>query len=377
MKQTPAPVLFLLAFSLVGLSACLTRPASAQDAAVSVLAGDARIRYVGRWDTHDAGGPRCAWSASTVLLTLRGAGLSVRLADSGHDFWQVVVDGRPTTVLELQSGASTYPLAADLSPGVHQIALIKRTEPFVGVTQVLGFSLPVGSALVSPPPPARRRLEIVGDSITCGYGNEGKNEKERFSPATEDAYLAYGPVAARALGAECTLIAWSGRKMWPDNTTPEIYDRTLPADPTSRWDFHSWIPDAVVINLATNDFGRENPDEAGWTQAYEDFIARIRRNYPQSQIYCAAGPMMTDNWPPGHNALTTLRRYLNRIVADEQKAGDKRVHFLEFAAQDGARDGLGADYHPSLKTDQRMADALDQTLQHDLGWSAPPPGPRE
>ena len=357
---------------LTCLLACLVLPAQAQDS-VSVPPTDAHVRYVGRWDTRDAGGPRCAWSASTIRLTLRGPGLSVRLADSGHDFWQVVVDGQPASVLELQSGTGLYSAAAGLPPGIHQISLVKRTEPFVGVTQVLGFVLPAGSALLPTPPAAPRRLEFVGDSITCGYGNEGKSEQERFAPATENAYLAYGPAAARALGAECSVVAWSGRKMWPDNTTPEIYGRILPEDPTSVWNFSSWIPDAVIINLATNDFGKENPEEAGWTQAYESFIARVRRNYPKAQIYCTVGPMMSDNWPPGHSALTTARRYLNRTVADEQKTGDTRIHFLEFTPQDGARDGLGADYHPSLKTDQIMADKLEQALQHDLAWSVPSP----
>ena len=284
--------------------ACLVLPALAQD--ISVPPTDARICYVGRWDTRDAGGPRCAWSASAIRLTLRGPGLSVRLADSAHDSWQVVVDGQPTSALELQSGTNLYSVAAGLPPGIHQISLVKRTEPFVGITQVLGFVLPSGSALL-PPPSAQRRLEFVGDSITCGFGNEAKSEHERFAPAPENAFLAFGPVAARALGAECSLIAWSGRKMWPDNTTPEIYDRILPEDPASLWNFSSWTPNAVVINLATNDFGKENPEEDGWTQAYENFIARVRRNYPEAQIYCTIGPMMSDNWPPGHSALTTAR----------------------------------------------------------------------
>ncbi len=72
---------------------------------------------------------------------------------------------------------------------------------------------------------------MIGDSISCGYGNEGKSQNEHFSPDTENARDAYGAIAARRLGADYACVAWSGRKMWPDNTVPEIYDRALPQDP--------------------------------------------------------------------------------------------------------------------------------------------------
>ena len=212
----------------------------------------------------------------------------------------------------------------------------------------------------------QHRLEVIGDSISTGYGNESHSKEEHFSPLTQNAYFTYGDITARALGADYVCVAWSGRCMWPKNTIPELYDRTLPQDKASVWDFAKWTPDVVVINLATNDFAGGPPDEAGWTQGYEAFISRVRKHYPHAEIYCAVGPMMGD-WGKG-KPLTTVRLYLARIIADEQAAGDTKVHFIEFPGQDIAKNGVGADWHPTVKTHEAMAQQLTAVIRKDLHW---------
>jgi lysophospholipase L1-like esterase len=334
------------------------------NAALSIPAGDARLRYSGRFDWREAGGPRCQWPASAVTVRFRGTGISARLKEGGKDRWQVVVDGQPTIVLDLREGEHLYPLAGDLAGKEHTVQIVKCTESFVGTTQILGFELPHGSRILEQTPPARR-IEVIGDSISAGYGNEAASEKEHFSPATENAYRTYGAIAARALNADYSCLAWSGRKMWPDNTLPEIYDRALPLDAGSTWDFSKWQPDVVLINLATNDFGKGPPDEKGWTGAYKEFIARVRKNYPQAHIYCAIGTMMGD-WGE-HKSLTILRGYIDSIVKDVQAGGEDKIHVIDFGTQD-AKNGLGADWHPSVKTHEVMAKQLEATLRRDLKW---------
>ena len=212
-----------------------------------------------------------------------------------------------------------------------------------------------------------RRIEVIGDSISCGYGNEGKSKEEHFSAATENAYLTYGAIAARALNADYVCVAWSGKKMWPDNTIAALYDQTLPGDKTSTWNFSKSIADAVLINLGTNDFGDVNPDEAAWTTAYKAFITRIRKHYPRAMIYFASGPMMNDSWPPKQKALTTLSRYLTSMIEELKKAGDKRLRFIAFQGQNETN-GIGSDWHPSVRTHQLMAEKWVKELKNDLGW---------
>lgn len=337
--------------------------------AVRVALDDSRLEYVGRFDWRDPAGLRFEWSASSVTLRFREQGVVVRLRDSGEDVYEVVLDGRAE-----RYSASAGEQSIDVHvprPGAaeHELTIFKCTEAFVGRGQILGIDLPDGGELL-PPRPMTRRLEVIGDSISCGYGDEAANQQVHFSPATENAYLAYGAIAARTLGAQYVCIAWSGRKMWPNDTIPAVYDLTLPTDPASRWEFRSPPPDAVLINLGTNDFAHENPDQRQWTAAYEAFVHHVRSYYPNAMVYLAAGTMMSDAWPVGHQAMTTLRRYLRQIEADLRAGGDRRVRLIDFGTQDGLADGLGADYHPSLQTHRKMAAKLVAALEADLGWTA-------
>jgi lysophospholipase L1-like esterase len=345
---------------------CSLVPAMASDPElpVAVAPTDANIRYVGRFNTRDPAGPRCAWSNSSVIVRFQGTAINAKIADIGADQWQVVVDGKPTKIITTKGKAAIYLLAIGLPAGEHTAEVVKRTEAFVGTAQILGFQLNDGRKLLAVPA-AKRHIEIIGDSISCGYGNEGKSETEHFSPTTENAYETYGPMAARELGADCMIVAWSGRKMWPDNTMPAIYDLTLPQDATSKWDFTKCTPDVVLINLATNDFGRRIPEEKGWTEAYEAFLARVRKNYPHAEIYIASGSMMGDG--DKGKPLTALKKYLAKIVANRKAAGDAKVHEIDFDQQD-RKNGLGSDWHPSIKTHEIMAKKLVDTLRKDLGW---------
>ena len=150
--------------------------------------------------------------------------------------------------------------------------------------------------------------------------------------------------------------------MWPKNTMGEIYDLALPLDPSSRWNFARWKADAVIVNLSTNDFSGGTPDRKGWTAGYETFLERVRKNYPHAAIYCATSPMMAGK------PADVAKAYLTQIVSDENAAGDKNVKLLTFETQDGGKNGFGADWHPSVKTDAVMAEKLAATLGADLGW---------
>ncbi len=391
MNNKPFALISVASLFLAGAVAVLNPPAAqaqstppppppsleAADLPVLVAPTNPNVRYLGRWDTRDPAGPRAAWPACAVEFRYIGSAVNVVMSDAGNggDAFEVVVDGHPVPgVLTLSKGRGIYSLgdASRSQPGVvatHTVELVKRTEAFVGTTQVLGFQVSNnGEMLPWQAPAPKHKLEIIGDSITCGYGNEAASAQEHFTPATEDAYLSYGALAARDLNADYHCIAWSGRKMSPDNAMPSIYGLTLPTDPSSAWDFSSWTPDAVVINLGTNDFARGNPDRAQWTAAYEQFLNTVvRAHYPKAFIYVAIGPMTTDAYPPGQNALTTIKSYLRQIVGDERQRGNTRIRVLFFAPQDPAN-GLGADSHPSVKTDAIMAGTLETALRADLRW---------
>lgn len=321
------------------------------------VAKPAEIHLVGRID-QSGGVRRSQWSATGIEVLVSGTLLTAELSGVGHV--TVEVDRKPILAVALTPGSNTVnvPLAGG---GQHRVRILKRTEPFVGTITWGDVST---DGKFSKPKPPQRRLEIIGDSISCGYGNLGLDRNEHFKNELEDATQTYGFLAGQAVGAETWIHAWSGKKMWPDNDIPSIYDRILPTEATPIWTFSSPAPDAIVINLGTNDFGPGNPPEAGWTAGYADFVRRVRKLAPKAVIYCATGSMMSDSYPPGARALSTLKDYLNRMVG---KLGDTKVKRIDFETQTEA-DGIGSDWHPSVKTHQKMAARLTEALRRDLGW---------
>ena len=143
---------------------------------------------------------------------------------------------------------------------------------------------------------------------------------------------------------------------------PVYYDRTLPNRAASQWDFSTWQPDAVVINLGTNDFGTaEDPTPAEFEDAYRAFLERVRGNYADAWILCTIAPMVSGNM------LTLTREYIANAVARRNEAGDNKVKAIEMSPMNAA-DGYGCDWHPSLTTHHEMATELTAELKATLSW---------
>lgn len=330
-------------------------------------AGLSNALYIGRFNTSDPVGPKSAWSATTIRANFTGTGISADLYSSGDNWYNVIIDGVVRTPVHLPAGTNgSVTLASGLAAGNHTIEFVRRTEAWVGDVQFRGFTV-TGGQLLAPPAPSSKRIEFIGDSITAGYGNEGADQYQSFTTQNENAYLAYGSVAARALDADQFTIAWSGKgviRNYGGDTTdvlPSIYLRILPYDTTTLWDPSQWIPQVVFINLGTNDFSIGAPDKTAFTTAYVDFVEQIRSQYPNAHIYCALGPMLSDS------NLTSARDYITTVVNQFISAGDTKVHFIEFPMQDGSL-GYGEDWHPSVAQHAAMAEQLVSRLKTDLGW---------
>jgi lysophospholipase L1-like esterase len=383
--------LLFFALTLAGCVAPAKEPVSstpfaqAPEASRRVAASDPHVRATGRVDRRDPNAPSFAYPGVTFELAFEGEGLTVELDDSGRgdaqhtNHYQVVVDGEPTVDLAVKPGTHEYTLASGLEPGKHHVALYKKTEAFVGLGTLRSFGI-VGSGakpLALPPRPARR-LEFIGDSITCGYGNRASieppprgNPSTGFTSENEDHYLSYGALAARALQAELHTVCISGIGVTRDyggktsDQMPALYGRTLPFEPEPAWDFSSYAPHAVVINLGTNDFGQGIPDQATFEQAYEAFLQELRGRYPDAHLACITGSMLSDTWPPGEERLTKINRWVSGIVERRKTAGDAKISFFALTPQSAP---FGEDWHPTLDTHARMAREITGHLREALGW---------
>jgi lysophospholipase L1-like esterase len=268
------------------------------------------------------------------------------------------VDGTPTLVFTTAGSEwstsdtiQTYRVADGLTAAEHRLEVYRNAEAMFGVVRFHGFIPAAGGALVPSQHPFNRRIEIIGDSISAGYGNKGCP----FSAATENGFAAYGPVAARALDAEVHVIAWSGAGLalnYDGSTAgimPERYPYSLPADSNSLWDTSSWIPDVVVINLGTNDFSA-NIEQSVFVEAYEDFVHVLRSYYANALILCATNAS-------GGALGTSIDQVITLL-------GDSKVKRLDLNSPNWS----GCDGHPDVVADQSMGDTLAVRLQQELGW---------
>ncbi|MBK7397244.1 MAG: acetyl xylan esterase [Myxococcales bacterium] len=330
-----------------------------------VEAGKPEVRFVGRFDTTDPAGPKFEWSGSQIIARFTGTAVRVKLKANKDIQFAVTIDGGAPTLLKPTGASGTYTLATGLAAGSHDVVLWRRTEAFFNDAQFLGFEFD-GGGLQAPPPAPAKRIEVIGDSISAGYGNEGTIATCSFSSDTENHFLSYEALAARAKGADLVSTPWSGIGMYRsyDGSTtdqmPVLYERTLPTIATSKWDFAKFAPDAVVINLGTNDFAKGDPGTP-FRDAYLKFVRRVRSAYPKAWIFPALGSMLSGT------ELDQARKYLQAVIATPHGEGDTRVSLLEFATQLSS-DGYGCDYHPNKTTHGKMAKVLGDALTAKLGW---------
>lgn len=316
------------------------------------------IHWVGRYDDSDPTAVRMGWSGVGLVVRFQGTGATVRMDDSSQ-YFTVVVDGVVQPPLATAGGTQDYVVAAGLPPGEHTVELYRRTEGFFGQT-VIHEVLLDGELLA--PPPVTRRIELIGDSMSNGYGNEGVAPCG-FSAQTENHYQTYGAIAARTVGAELHTVAWSGKGMVynydndMNEPMPELYDRIVPTD-GAPWSFE-WQPDVVAVNLGTNDFSTDNdPSQELYVGTYIEFAAHLRDVYPDAQILLLQPTLF------GAEA-NMVQGYLEAVVAARQAAGDAAVAYADVNVE---WIGSGCDGHPTVATHEGMAGRLVEELQAHLGW---------
>ena len=107
----------------------------------------------------------------------------------------------------LNPGRSRVSLVGELESAVHTLECYRRTEPMVGTTTCVALHVEGDADCdLLPPRLKSRRIEVVGDSISCGYGNEADDPELPFSADTENHYMSYGALVARELEAELRLV---------------------------------------------------------------------------------------------------------------------------------------------------------------------------
>lgn len=355
-----AALCFALAAAACGSNAATGVPAGTQP---GVIAGG--VRWVGRADLSDPDHPRFSWSGTGFEAAFNGTGLTIQTDGTGAFLFKPVIDGDARTAFTIPAGPQTVTVVSALPPGPHTVGLYRQTEGSQGDSQLLGVTVDDGE--LAPPPLAPDRLiEVVGDSISCGYGILGAlSDTECFS--TESHWDSYAAVAARAVGADVSTVAISGQGAYRNyggdmnDTLPMVYTRALTNDADPAWDFRT-PAQAVIVNLGSNDVSNGKGDPgAPFETAYTGLLETIRAQYPDAWILCVIGPLLSGS------DLSTMQAHIRDAVNTRVAAGDGHVEFFDRIGTQSS-DKAACQYHPNVAENQLMANQIVGELRARLDW---------
>ncbi len=340
------------------------------------------------------------WTASGIELNFTGCELWV---DFYADYrlmepWvSVELNGVWLARFALHPGASRMCLFRGMAPGaVKHVRLLKDGQAMHDdpehLLQITGLEYAGGDFLSLPEP--QYRLEFVGDSITSGEGSIGAVTETEWVGAFFSSENHYARMTADALHAEYRCISQSGWGIvagWdndPHHILQPYYTKLCGVASGSRNaalganrenDFAAWRPDAVIINLGTNDDGAF--DSPAWrdpdtgesfrlrrldsgdfcpedaqkvSDGVQSFLYLIREKNPQALLVWCIGML-------GSRILPVLEAGIGQY---QEASGDRRVRLLELPA--AAEGTYGARQHPGAANHREAADVLTEFLKRSL-----------
>ena len=356
-------ILFILL--TIGLGACRA-PRLTQ-------ATNAAITYHGRTLTNAANEVDLIGAASYAELQFSGKSCTFSLINHAekddYNYVAIELDGEYKGRFKVSDTIAT-PLTIKVNNRNkwHQMRIFKATEAQNGIVTVKNVS---ATRIRNVPIVAKKRIEFIGNSITCGMGNDLKeipcgNGSKWYDQ--HNAYWSYATRVAQGLNVDFMLSSISGAgiyRNWNSDgpTVPQQYKNTyLRLDSLQQWDFTRYTPDIVSIALGTNDLSlgdgktpRLPFDEKIYVTTYIEFIKTIYINYPNTQILLLNSPMVTGE--KGQLLTSCLKKIQAAINAE--MPDKKPIKVFEFKAVPAT----GCSGHPTKEEHAMMAQQLLPFMQ--------------
>ncbi len=333
-----------------------------------VPATDSRLAYVGRVSLS---GGCAAWTYPGLQIHACFTGTSLRMkTSSGSGFFMVEINDKAPFKVESAGGDSLLLLAEGLSEGTHRVTVTYAIEGLLKHPKFYGFYLDEAGALCDRPQLPTRKMEFIGNSITCAYGIEGDGSEKKFSYSQQNVFYAYETLVARAFDAQCQIVARSGIGIYRNNNgnvrgdknvLPALYPYTQFGMGGEKWDFSRYQPDVVCVNLGTNDTTNPSYDTNLLADAFKKFLVTLRGHYPKAKIVLLTGTMLKGQ------RLEDLKHAQQVAIDDAVRRGDMEVYRFDFTPADGTY-GWGTHRHPSKRQHAHMAEELIPFIRKITGW---------
>ncbi len=331
---------------------------------------------MGRHSADGSGAIRFGASGVSFHIRFKGSDLSIILEDEGrqgssYNYFTVVVDGETPGRFRTMSGVHAYRIAAGLSDDEHTVILSKATEGQNGWNKLIGFKC---EALLQYPRLPDRKIEYIGDSITCGFGLDESSVPCGSGTWFDQhhAWLTYGALLARTFNAQWSISAVSGIGMirnWntPEPVMPDIYNGKYMdfADADAGWNHARYRPDLIVIGLGTNDFSdgdgenpRLPPESKSFVEAYIRFVNNLRSVHPGARFILLSSPVLE----PEKNKI--LEKYIEQILQHLHNDGFSGITGFSFPK----RYTTGCSGHPGRTDHIEMARVLEPYIRELMNW---------
>ena len=367
-------VSLLFAAALAAAASMTAAPAPpTPSGSIIVSVRDPRIAYEGRV-AFEGDAARMGFPGIVIRFVYRGPAPTLRLGAGSPDcYFNLSCNGWDPVVIRLKQGENAIALPTGVAPlAGWLVELVRRTEAWQGLAAFQGLVLPPGCELLPPPSWPARRLMFIGDSITGGEYDERFPPEDDNSPRTTNAARAFGMLLGRWLNAQVHLVSYGGRGVlrdWQGNTdtnnAPQFFERTMPDDPASRWNHADYVPDVVVVAFGQNDFSKDLPDEARYTQKYDAFVGQVRTAYPHAGILLAELSLFgLTPGSPDFAKREQLHRVLVNVVARRRAAGDGRIAETPV----GYYPGTPTNAHPVAFQHEQIARELEGPIKALAGW---------
>lgn len=326
------------------------------------------------WLALSGSGIEFTYIGKKLGITIKGAEASQKRQNT-ENYARIAVYVNQERIIDDQVDLPTkqYTILDSSACQTVTVRILKLSESAMSVCGISALSMD-SDGILCPTPKKQYKLEIIGDSITCGYGIDDENCEHHFSCATEDITKAYSYQTALALDVDYSFFSLSGYGIisgYTDNPSvicdhqriPDFYptlgfsydsyDKTTHPQ-NLPWDFHAFQPDLLVINLGTNDDSYCQDDSTRqeyFCAKYEDFLHIVRNANPTAQIFCVLGLMGSRLYPWIQKACEHF----------QETTKDQCIHTLLLPEQDGTI-GYAADYHPMERFHTAAAKVLVEEL---------------
>ena len=174
-------------FDLIEMRKAVAQPSGEYTSSTFPI-NEGNVRYVGR-NLESGGVTWLVHSGSAVEFTVTGRSAEIELAgdsstSNGADYrsrYAVLVDGEIIVDDTMGEKSKKIELFSGTATRTATVKVIHLSEANNGAIGIKNVTVDSDSQMpIAPTAEKKYRIEFIGDSITCAYGVEGKDQYENF-----------------------------------------------------------------------------------------------------------------------------------------------------------------------------------------------------